>query len=74
MNIRQLREKLYDLCQQEDSIRAWADKNDVAFSYAAAVIRGDKMPGKSILKAMGLRKSFQEKKNPAVMKFEDITN
>ena len=73
MNLKQLREKLYDLCQDEGSIRLWSDTHGVSFSYASAVIRGDVAPGKKILKAMGLRKSFSPKKT-TVMKFEDITN
>ncbi len=71
MNTREVRQKLYYLCEDAGSIRAWAEANDLAFSYVAAVIRGDKTPGKKILKAMGLRKSFSLRKT-TVMKFEDI--
>jgi len=72
MNIRELRNRLHDLCQDAGSIRAWADEQGLAFSYVAAVIRGDIKPGGKLLKAMGMRKSFSLRKD-AVMKFEDIT-
>jgi hypothetical protein len=72
MNITELRKTLHDICQDEGSIAAWADKNGIAFSYVASVIRGDAKPGNKILKAMGLRKAFSLKKNPVVMRFEDI--
>lgn len=35
--------------------------------------RGDAKPGRKLLRAMGLRKAFTDKKTTA-MKFEDITN
>jgi len=73
MNIKELRETLYDYCQDAGSVRAWAEKHKLSFSYVAAVIRGDSNPGNKVLKAMGLRKSFSAKKT-TVMKFEDITN
>lgn len=72
MNIREVRQKLHDLCEDADGIRAWSDERRIAFSYVAAVIRGDSKPGRKILKAMGLRKAFSLKKNPVVMRFEDI--
>jgi len=74
MNITELRKTLHNLCQDEGSIAAWADKNGLSFGYVASVIRGDAKPGNKILKVMGLRKSYSLKKNPAVMRFEDITN
>jgi hypothetical protein len=70
----ELRKLLHDCCQNEGSISAWADKNGLSFGYVASVIRGDAKPGAKILKALGLRKAFSLKKNPAVIKFEDITN
>lgn len=73
MNIRELRASLYDMCQDEGSITAWAKKKGIAFSYVAAVIRGDSNPGNKLLKAMGKKKRFTDKKT-TVMKFEDITN
>lgn len=73
MNLNKLREKLFSMCQEEGSIRAWADKNDTSFSYVSSVLRGDTLPGKKILKAMGLRKSFSAKKT-TVRKFEYIMN
>jgi hypothetical protein len=73
MNIMELRKRLHNLCQDEGSIAAWADKNGLSFGYVASVIRGDAKPGNKILKKMGIRKSFTSRKD-AVMKFEDITN
>jgi hypothetical protein len=73
MNIRELRQKLYEVTEAAGGIRAWAEANDMAFSHPAAVIRGDAKPGRKILKALGLRKAYSEKKT-TVMKFEDITN
>ena len=52
---------------------AWADTNGMAFSYVAAVRRGDVKPSRKILKAMGLKRKFIPD-NKAEMKFEDITN
>lgn len=73
MNLIEVRKKLHDLCEDAGSIRAWAEANDLAFSYVASVRRGDVRPSTRLLKAMGLRKSFSAKKT-TVMKFEDITN
>ena len=73
MNLIAVRQRLHDLCEDAGSIRAWAEANGMAFSYVAAVRRGDVKPSRKILKAMGLRKSFSAKKT-TVMKFEDITN
>lgn len=67
----QLRQRLYELTEDAGSIKAWAEQNGLAFSYVAAVRRGDAKPGRKILKAMGLRKVFSPKKT-TVMKFEDI--
>ena len=72
MNIRELRQRLHNLCEPF-GIRKWSEQNNLSFSYVASVIRGDTKPGRKILKAMGLRKSFSDKKT-TVMKFEDITN
>lgn len=73
MTKKELREYLRDLVDRETqgSIRAWADRNKISFSYVASVIRGDAPAGKKILKAMGLRKSFSAKKT-TVMRFENI--
>lgn len=71
MNTTELRKTLHDICQEEGSIAAWADKNGLSFGYVASVIRGDAKPGNKILKAMGLKKSFSLKKTTA-MEFEDI--
>jgi len=71
MNITELRKTLHDICQEEGSIAAWADKKGLSFGYVASVIRGDAKPGNKILRAMGLKKSFSLKKTTA-MKFEDI--
>lgn len=73
MNLLQVRQRLHDLCEDAGGIRKWADANGIAFSYVAAVRRGDAKPGRKLLKAMGLRKAFTDKKT-TVMKFEDITN
>ena len=73
MNLMQLRQRLHDLTEDAGSIKAWAEDNGLAFSYVAAVRRGDAKPGRKLLKAMGLRKAFTDKKT-TVMKFEDITN
>lgn len=73
MNLIEVRQKLHDLCEDAGSIRAWAEANDLAFSYVAAVKRGDVNPSTRLLKAMGLRKAFQAKKT-TVMRFEDIKN
>ncbi|CAB5212886.1 hypothetical protein UFOVP191_48 [uncultured Caudovirales phage] len=73
MNMIEVRKRLHDLCEDAGSIRAWAEANNMAFSYVAAVRRGDVKPSRKILKAMGLRKSFSAKKT-SVMKFEDIAN
>ena len=73
MNLIQVRQKLHNLCEDAGSIRAWSKEKGLAFSYVAAVHRGDVKPSRKILKAMGLRKSFSAKKT-TVMKFEDITN
>lgn len=61
------------ICESSGGVKPWADGKGIAFSYVAGVIRGDKKPGKKILRAMGLRKSFSLKKT-TVMKFEDIAN
>lgn len=73
MNLMQIRQKLHDLCQDADGVRAWAEsqKPPISFSYVAAVIRGDAKPGRKILKAMGMRKAFDAKKT-TVMRFEDV--
>lgn len=71
MNIEELRKSLHNLCQDEGSIAAWSDKNGLSFGYVSSVIRGDAKPGRKILKAMGMRKSFSLKKT-LPMKFEDI--
>jgi len=71
MNLIQVRQRLHDLCEDAGSIRAWAQANGLAFSYVAAVRRGEIKPSRRLLKAMGLRKSFSAKKT-TVMKFEDI--
>ena len=73
MTLNEVRQKLHNLCEDAGSIRAWAEANNIAFSYVAAVKRGDVKPSTRLLKAMGLRKSFSPKKT-TVMKFEDITN
>ncbi len=73
MNLLGLRQKLHELTEDAGSIKAWAEDNGLTFSYVAAVRRGDAKPGRKLLKAMGLRKSFSAKKT-TVMKFEDITN
>jgi len=71
MNIMAVRQRLYELTENAGSIKAWAEQNGLAFSYVAAVRRGDAKPGRKLLKAMGLRKAFTDKKT-TVMKFEDI--
>lgn len=73
MNIMQVRQRLHQLTEDAGSIRAWAEANGLSFSNVAAVRRGDAKPGRKLLKAMGLRKAFTDKKT-TVMKFEDITN
>ena len=74
MNIKELRQRLSDICFIDSgSVRAWAKKNGIAHSYVSAVIRGDARPGNKILKLIGLKKAFTTKKT-TVMKFEDITN
>lgn len=71
MNLLGVRQRLHELTEDAGSIKAWAEANGLAFSYVAAVRRGDAKPGRKLLKAMGLRKSFSAKKT-TVMKFEDI--
>lgn len=79
MNLMNVRQRLHEITENAGGIRAWIrllekelDKKDVpTHGYVAAVRRGDSKPGKKILKAMGLRKSFSAKKT-TVMKFEDI--
>lgn len=71
MNLIGVRQRLHDLCEDAGSIRAWAEKNGLAFSYVAAVRRGDLKPSRKILKAMGLRRAFCAK-NKTEMKFEDF--
>lgn len=71
MNMMQLRQRLHELTEDAGSIKAWAEANGLAFSYVAAVRRGDAKPGRKLLKAMGLRKAFADKKT-TVIKFEDI--
>ena len=73
MTLDELRRELHNICQDAGGIKPWADSQGIAFSYVASAIRGDVKPGRKILKAMGLRKSFSAKKT-TVMKFEDITN
>lgn len=73
MNLLGVRQRLHELTEDAGSIKAWAEANGLAFSYVAAVRRGDAKPGRKLLKAMGLRKAFTDKKTSA-MKFEDITN
>ena len=73
MTLIELRHKLHNICMDAGGVKPWADKQGIAFSYVAAVIRGDTKPGAKVLKAMGLRKAFQAKKT-TVLKFEDITN
>jgi len=72
MTITELRKKLFELCEKAGGVKAWADDQGISFSYVAAVIRGDSNPGRKILNAMGIRKSFSLKKKPKVMRFEDI--
>lgn len=71
MNLIEVRQRLHNLCEGAGSIRAWAKKMKIDHSYAAKVRRGDAKPSRSILKAMGMRRAFNDKKT-AVMKFEDI--
>jgi hypothetical protein len=73
MKLIDVQRHLHNLCEDAGSIRAWAEANGFAFSYVAAVRRGDSKPSSRLLKAMGLRKSFSAKKT-TVMRFEDITN
>lgn len=73
MTLDELRRELHNICMDAGGVKPWASGKGIAFSYVAGVIRGDKKPGKKILKAMELRKSFSLRKD-AVMKFEDITN
>ena len=73
MTLNELRRELHNICMDAGGVKPWADSQGIAFSYVAAVVRGDKTPGHKILKAMGLRKAFTDKKT-TVMKFEDITN
>ena len=73
MNILQVRQRLHDVCAETGSIRAWSEKQGLAFSYVSAVIRGDAKPGQKLLHKIGMKKAFAEKKT-TVMKFEDITN
>ena len=73
MNLLGVRQRLHELTEDAGSIKAWAEANGLAFSYVAAVRRGDAKPGRKLLKAMGLRKAFTDKKT-TVMKFEDIRN
>lgn len=58
MNLSELRQELKNICEKEGSVRAWATKNKISFSYASSVIRGDAEPGKKILKAMGIEICF----------------
>ena len=71
MNLLEVRQRLHILCEDAGSIKAWAEANSIAFGYVAAVRRGDAKPGRKLLRAMGLRKAFTDKKT-TVMKFEDI--
>ncbi len=73
MTLFEVRQRLHNLCEDAGSIRAWAEANGLSFSQVAAVRRGDIGPSSRILKAMGLRKAFTEKKK-TIIKFEDITN
>ena len=73
MTLNELRRELHNICMDAGGVKPWADSKGIAFSYVAGVIRGDKKPGAKILKALGKRKAFREKKT-TVMKFEDITN
>ena len=73
MTLNELRRELHNICMDAGGVKPWADSKGIAFSYVAGVIRGDKKPGAKILKALGKRNAFREKKT-TVMKFEDITN
>ncbi len=58
MNLLELRQHLKNICEKEGSVRAWATKKKISFSYVSSVIRGDAEPGKKILKAMGIGRCF----------------
>lgn len=72
MTKKELREYLRDLVDREaqGSIRAWADRNKISFSYVASVIRGDAPAGKKVLKAMGLRTNYIENKKAIMPKYD----
>lgn len=72
MTITELRKKLFELCESAGGIKSWADSKYISFGYVSAVIRGDSNPGRKILNAMGMRKSFSVKKKPKLIRFEDI--
>ena len=65
---------LHDRCEQEGGAVKLAAKLGLkSHSHISAVKRGDAKPGRKLLKALGKRKAYSEKKT-TVMKFEDITN
>ena len=71
MNQLGMRQRLSDLCLSAGGAKKWAMKKKLAYSHVYAVIRGEKVPGVKLLKAMGLKRVLTDEKT-AVMKFEDI--
>ncbi len=74
MDLRQFRLYLKDVCSEAGGAKPWAEKHRISHSYVSSVIRGDKMPGDKILKAVRVKVVYVKKRPKVMMKFEDITN
>jgi hypothetical protein len=73
MNLLELRQKLHGMCEKEGGAVKLAKKLGLkSHSHISAVKRGDAKPGRELLRAIGMQKSFSPKKS-AKMKFEDIS-
>lgn len=47
---------LFDRCLREGSQKLWAERHKISPAYVSDVLRGNREPGDSILKALQLRK------------------
>ena len=56
MNTEQVRQLLKKACDAAGSQRQWALAHGLSAPYVNDVIKGNRSPGESIIKALGLRK------------------
>ena len=54
MTIDDVRAMLRKSCDQAGTLRAWAKVHGLSPAYVSDVVRGNRAPGPSILKALGL--------------------